>query len=170
MTGATSGSATRLRPPTESLDPRVRRLWRIEIALAGVVLVLVGAAALAVAATAADPPVAILTAALVAVGVLVVAAAIVVPAVAYRAVRFEVTPVGLVVQSGLIVRTLTIVPHSRIQSVNTTTDPLQRALGLATVEVRTASTAVARLAGLDAGRVAHLREDLAAMAGAGDAT
>jgi membrane protein YdbS with pleckstrin-like domain len=98
------------------------------------------------------------------------AVAVVAPPIAYRTIRFEVTPLGLAVRTGWITETLTIVPHSRIQSVRTTTDPLQRSLGLATVEVRTAGSAVARVPGLDAGRVAALRSELAAMAGTGAAT
>jgi membrane protein YdbS with pleckstrin-like domain len=132
--------------------------------------VLAGAVGLVVAAMAADPPVVPLAAALAGVAALGAVVALVAPPIAYRSVRFEVTPLGLLVQTGIVVRSLTIVPHSRIQSVQTTTDPLQRAMGLATVEVRTASSAFARVPGLDAARVDRLRDDLAAMAGTGEAT
>lgn len=170
MSAPTNGPAGGIPHPAENLDPRVRTLWRLEVALATAVLVVAGAAGLAVAAMAADPPVRALAAALAGVAMVGAAVAVVAPPIAYRAVRFEVTPLGLLVQTGIVVRSLTIVPHSRIQSVQTTTDPLQRAMGLATVEVRTASSAVARVPGLDAARVDRLRDDLAAMAGTGEAT
>ena len=80
------------------------------------------------------------------------------------------TPLGLYVQRGWITRSWTIVPHSRIQAVETSSGPLERSLGLATVEVRTASAAAARIPGLDEGRIARLREALAALAGEGEAT
>lgn len=170
MTGASRPGDLHLRPPAESLDPRVRRLWRIRIAIGAVVAVALAAVAAAAWVAAADPapvwPVLVIASPAVA-GALAAALA---PPVAYRAIRFEVTPLGLAVRTGLIVHTLTIVPHARIQSVRTTTDPLQRALGLATVEVRTAGTAVARVPGLDAARVATLQADLAAHAGTGAAT
>lgn len=170
MSDPTSGPPARLRPLAEALDPRVRRLWRIEIGLATVVAVAAGAGLLAVVRATAGPPTAWLVAALAAVALLGAGAAAAVPPLAHRAIRFEVTPLGLAVQTGWIVRTVTIVPHSRIQSVRTASDPLQRALGLATVEVHTAAAVVARVPGLDAARVAALRADLAAMAGAGQAT
>lgn len=167
---ARSDDDLRLGPLSETLDPRVRRLWAIQILLATAVVAIAGTAVLTAAALAGDPPVtllAILLAALVAAGL---AAAALVPRLAYRVVRFQVTPLGLAVQRGWITRSITIVPHARVQSVETSADPLQRALGLATVEVRTASSAVARLPGMDAARVAGLRADLASLAGEGQAT
>ena len=86
-----------------------------------------------------------------------VAVALVAPRIAYRFLRFEVTPLGLYVQRGWLTRSWTLVPHSRIQAVETSSGPLERALGLATVEVRTASAAAARIPGLDEGRIARLR-------------
>lgn len=165
-----SDADPRLGPPSEMLDPRVRRLWAIQILLATAVLALAGTGVLVLVALAADPPVVVPAAVLAAAVATGVAAALLLPPLAYRVLRFEVTPLGLAVQRGWITRSITIVPHVRIQSVQTSSDPLERALGLATVEVRTASTAVARLPGMDAGRVAGLRADLAALAGKGEAT
>ncbi len=170
MSEATSEPGLRLRAPAESLDRRVRRLWRIQIALVTAAVVVVAGATAVVLAASAAAPVAWLAAAVAGVAVAGMLVAAVVPPIAFEAIRFEVTPLGLVVQSGWITRSLTIVPHSRIQSVRTTTDPLGRALGLATVEVRTAGSAVARIPGLDAARVESLRTELAAMAGTGLAT
>ena len=117
-----------------------------------------------------DPPAAALAGGLAGLVALGVAASLIGPGIAYRFLRFEVTPLGLYVQRGWITRSWTIVPHSRIQAVETSSGPLERSLGLATVEVRTASAAAARIPGLDEGRIARLREDLAALAGEGEAT
>ncbi|WP_217923361.1 PH domain-containing protein [Miltoncostaea oceani] len=170
MTDETTGGDLRLRPPAEALDPRVRRLWRAWIAISTVVAVAIAVVGVVIAAAVADPPAGLLAAVVAVVAVGGVVVAVVAPPIAYRVIRFEVTPLGLFVRTGWITETLTVVPHSRIQSVRTTTDPLQRSLGLATVEVRTAGSAVARIPGLDAGRVAALRSELAAMAGTGTAT
>lgn len=167
---ARSDEDLRLGPLSEMLDPRVRRLWAIQILLAAAAVAIAGAAVLTALAMAGDPPVALLASLL---GILVVAgvaAAVLAPPLAYRVLRFQVTPLGLAVQRGWITRSITVVPHARIQSVQTSAGPLERALGLATVEVRTASSAVARLPGMDAGRVAGLRADLASLAGEGQAT
>ena len=171
MTGdAAAQTEPRLRPPAESLDPRVRRLWALHGLIATALVAALGIAALAAWSLAGDPPVAALAAGLAVLVVLGVAASLIGARIAYRFMRFEVTPLGLYVQRGWLTRSWTIVPHNRIQAVDTTSGPLERALGLASVEVRTASAAAARIPGLDEGRIARLREDLAAMAGEGEAT
>jgi uncharacterized protein len=50
-----------------------------------------------------------------------------------------VADLGLYVASGWLWRRYQVVPHARVQTVDTTSGPLMRALGLASVEVRTAS-------------------------------
>jgi len=167
---ATPQQALHLRTPAESLDPRVRRLWAIEIALTVLVVVVAGAVAVTVAAMTAEPPTAALAAGLGGLLAAGLAVAAVAPRVRYRFLRFEVTPLGLYVQRGWITRTWTIVPHNRIQTVETTSSPIGRALGIATVEVRTASSEAARIPGLDEARIAGLRDELAAAAGEGEAT
>src|SRR5262245_23859243 len=165
MTGdAAAHTEPRLRPPAESLDPRVRRLWALHGLIAAGLVAVAGTGLIVAWSLAGDPPAAALAAGLAALVALGVAAALVAPGIAYRFLRFEVTPLGLYVQRGWLTRSWTLVPHSRIQAVETSSGPLERALGLATVEVRTASAAAARIPGLDEGRIARLREDLAAMA------
>ena len=161
---------THLRPPAESLDPRVRRLWTLQGLIATAVVAVLGAVAITIWSMAGDPPLAALVAGLAGLVAAGVAAALIGPGIAYRFLRFEVTPLGLYVQRGWLTRSWTIVPHSRIQAVETSSGPLERALGLASVEVRTASSAAARVPGLDEGRIARLRDDLAALAGEGEAT
>jgi uncharacterized protein len=148
----------------------VKRLWALHGLIATGVVAVLGIVAIVVWSLAGDPPAAALAAGLAGLVALGVAASLVGARIAYRFLRLEVTPLGLYVQRGWITRSWTIVPHTRIQAVETTSGPLERALGLATVEVRTASAAAARIPGLDEGRIARLREDLAAMAGEGEAT
>jgi membrane protein YdbS with pleckstrin-like domain len=161
-----------LRAPAERLDPRARLLWVADVALVTAVVVVAGAAALIVAELLAEvpqPP--LLWGALVLVAAAGAAVAATVPAVLYRAYRWEVTPLGLYVRRGWIRRTWTVVPHSRIQSIETTIGPLHRLLGLAQVEVRTASgEGGASVPGLSQDLVARLTAQLAAAAGEGDAT
>ena len=59
----------------------------------------------------------------------------------YRHFRYEVTDLGLYVARGWLWRRYQVVPHARVQTVDTTAGPLLRAFGLVSVEVRTASAA-----------------------------
>ena len=131
-----------LREPANALDPRVRSYWLVQGLLAtGVVAVLVAAGAV-IAALLEAATVAWLVGVL---GGLVVAAlavlAVVVARLDYRHFRYEVTEQGLYVGRGWLWRSLQVVPHARVQTVDTTAGPLLRAFGLVDVEVRTASAA-----------------------------
>ncbi len=59
----------------------------------------------------------------------------------YRNFRYEVTEHGLYVSRGWLWRRWQIVPHSRVQTVDTKAGPLHRLFGLVTVQVTTASAA-----------------------------
>jgi uncharacterized protein len=166
----TGDAAATLRAPAESLDPRVRRLWALHGLIGTALLAVAGAVLIVTWSLAGDPPVAALAAGLAGLVALAAAASLIAPGIAYRFLRFEVTPLGLYLQRGWLVREWTIVPHSRIQAIETSSGPLERALGLATVQVRTASAAAVRIPGLDDGRIASLRDDLAGLAGEGEAT
>ena len=70
----------------------------------------------------------------------------------------------LLVRHGLLVRRLSIVPYGRMQFVDVTAGPLERLLGLATVQLHTAAAASdARIPGLTAAEAARLRDRLAAL-------
>ncbi|MEN3304748.1 MAG: uncharacterized protein V7603_950 [Micromonosporaceae bacterium] len=72
--------------------------------------------------------------------------------------------VDLLVRHGLFVRRLSIVPFARMQFVDVTAGPLERALGLATVQMHTAAAASnARVPGLDRADAARLRDRLTAL-------
>lgn len=69
----------------------------------------------------------------------------------------------LLVRSGILMRRLVIVPYGRMQLVDITAGPLDRALGLSTVQLHTAAaTTQATIPGLPPGESASLRDRLAA--------
>ncbi|MEV6601123.1 PH domain-containing protein [Actinoplanes sp. NPDC051346] len=70
----------------------------------------------------------------------------------------------LLVRHGLVIRRLSIVPYARMQFVDVTAGPLERALRLATVQLHTASAASdARVPGLPPDEAARLRDRLTAL-------
>ena len=131
-----------LREPANALDPRMRAYWTAQSVIATVVAAALAAAVVAFTAIAGAS-----TAAWIAAGVgllLVVAvgvSAFVTPRLDYRHYRYEVTELGLYVARGWLWRRWQIVPHARVQTVDTTAGPLLRAFGLVAVAVSTASAA-----------------------------
>jgi membrane protein YdbS with pleckstrin-like domain len=70
----------------------------------------------------------------------------------------------LLVTHGVLFRKLTVVPYGRMQFVDVQSGPLERRLGLATVQLHTASPASdARIPGLPPDEAARLRDRLAAL-------
>ncbi|MDT5041430.1 MAG: uncharacterized protein QOE51_2415 [Actinoplanes sp.] len=70
----------------------------------------------------------------------------------------------LLVKHGLFVRRLSIVPYARMQYVDVTAGPLERAFHLATVQLHTAAAASdARVPGLPPEEAARLRDRLTAL-------
>lgn len=70
----------------------------------------------------------------------------------------------LLVRHGRMVRHLSIVPYARMQYVDVVGGPLERAFGLATVQLHTAAAASdATIPGLDPAEAARLRDRLAAL-------
>lgn len=70
----------------------------------------------------------------------------------------------LLVRHGLLVRRLSIVPYARMQFVDVTAGPLERAFGLATVQLHTAAAASdARIPGLPPEEASRLRDRLTAL-------
>ncbi|SEG12392.1 hypothetical protein SAMN04489712_103301 [Thermomonospora echinospora] len=161
------GAPPRLRPPAHRVSPRAIAQWAIDYLLGwGLAFVLtLGAAAWADSARwegvpgwAADriwwPPVLVG-----AVGVLMVAVA---PAWRYRVHRWEVSADVVYTRTGWFAREWLLVPVSRIQTVDTEQGLVERLLGLATIEINTASHAgSSQVAGLPADVATRLAEDLA---------
>jgi uncharacterized protein len=70
----------------------------------------------------------------------------------------------LMVRRGVLVRRLSVIPYGRMQFIDVTAGPLERALGLATLRMHTAAAASdARIPGLDRAAAAALRDQLAAL-------
>jgi membrane protein YdbS with pleckstrin-like domain len=131
-----------LREPANALDPRMRTYWMVESAAATVAAALAAAVAAAVTALAGATTAAWVVGG---VGAVVAAAlavsALVTPKLDYEHFRYEVTDLGLYVARGWLWRRWQIVPHARVQTVDTTAGPLLRLFGLVAVEVSTASAA-----------------------------
>ncbi len=161
-----------LREPALQLDPRVRRLWALEWGL-----VAVGAAVLtagiAVPMALAENRLAALVVALVGGGVtlLLVGLAVLQPRLLYRRFGYEITDLGLYVARGSFWRRWQVVPHARIQTVDTKRGPLERALGLVSVAVTTASAKGGTdIPGLDPLVADALVQELAHRAGINEGT
>jgi uncharacterized protein len=70
----------------------------------------------------------------------------------------------LLVRRGVMFSRLSVVPYGRMQFIDVTAGPLERAFGLATVRLHTAAAATdARIPGLEREEAARLRDSLAAL-------
>ena len=161
-----------LREPANALDPRVRAVWTAEGIVATLVLALLVAAAAGLTAVSGASTAAWIVAG--AGGALVVLSgvfAVVRPRVDYRRYRYEVTELGLYVAQGWLWRRWQVIPHARVQTVDTKAGPLLRAFGLVSVEVTTASAAGGTsIPGLRPNAAATLVEELARRAGIEEGT
>lgn len=129
-----------LREPAHSLDPRVRAYWLVEGLMGTAVAALLVVVGTVIAALAGAGTAALLIGLVGGLVVIVLAVlAVVVPRVDYRHYRYEVTDLGLYVAKGWLWRRHQVVPHARVQTVETTVGPLLRAFGLVSVEITTAS-------------------------------
>lgn len=161
-----------LRDPALQLDPRVQRLWALEWGLGALVCAAL-TLALAVPLALADEGRAALLVAVVggAVTLLVAILAVVQPRLAYRRFRYEITDLGLYVVRGRLFRQWQVVPHARVQTVDTKRGPLERAFGLVSVAVSTASASGGTdIPGLDPRVADSLVEELARRAGIDEGT
>lgn len=154
------------REPLRSLDPRAVTLWRLTTLGRGAVFVAVAIAAevlieMPVRSGALAVPIALA----------VLAVAIVLPPIRYQAWRFILRDEHVYLRHGVLFRTTSIVPHARIQHVDTQHGPVDRWLGLASLVIYTAGTrgAIVTIPALEAGEAEDLRDQLAALSGAGDA-
>lgn len=73
----------------------------------------------------------------------------------------------LLVRRGVLVRRLSLVPYGRMQFVDVSAGPLERAFGLATLRLHTAAAASdARVPGLPRAEAERLRDQLSTLGGA----
>jgi membrane protein YdbS with pleckstrin-like domain len=70
----------------------------------------------------------------------------------------------LLVRRGVMFRRISVIPYGRMQYVEVTAGPFERAFGLATVQMHTAAAASdARIPGLPAAEAARLRDQLTSL-------
>jgi uncharacterized protein len=152
--------------PLVALAPGAVRLWRIEGLLRGALV----AGGVLVADWFLRPPVPLGLAGAV-VAALAVATVVLVPPLRYRAWGFSLRDTDLYLRHGVWFRTTSIVPHARIQHVDTRHGPVERWLGLAELVVYTAGVrgAIISIPALERETAESLRDQLAALSGAGDA-
>jgi uncharacterized protein len=156
-----------LRDPALRLDPRVRQLWAVQWLVSALVVATVFAITTAGFTAADRATVAVLVGVLG--GALTVALTLVAavqPGRAYRWFGYEITDLGLYVARGRLWRRWQVVPHARVQTVDTKRGPLERLFGVVSVEVTTASARGGTdIPGLDARVADQLVEELARRAG-----
>ena len=87
----------------------------------------------------------------------------VLPMLAVRLYRYELTDDAVYTQRGLLTRRRVVVPYARVQSVKTTSGPLERRMGLTTLVLLTAADAH-RIAMLDDEVADELRERIGRLA------
>jgi len=80
----------------------------------------------------------------------------------YRSWGYAEREDDLLVRRGVMFARLSVVPYGRMQFIDVTAGPLERAFGLATVRLHTAAAATdARIPGLEREEAARLRDSLA---------
>ena len=161
-----------LREPASQLDPRVRRLWALEWGLVALGTAVV-TAGIAVPIELADDRLAAVVVAFVggSVAVILIGLALLQPGLLYRRFRYEITELGLYVARGSLWRRWQVVPHARIQTVDTKRGPLERVVGLVSLAVTTASAKGGTdIPGLDPRVADELVEELARRAGIDEGT
>lgn len=148
------------------LDRKAITMWRISSVFSGAMFT---AAALAAELVIGPPWQTGLVAFLLGLGTLF--HAVLVPPMRYRAWGYWLRDIDLYLRHGILFRTTSIIPHARIQHVDTKHGPIDRWLGLSEVVVYTAGTrgAIISIPGLAADTAESLRDRLAALSGTGDA-
>ena len=157
-------------PGPRSLDRRVLVVWTVQVAVESAVLVaLVVAADVGARAAGLDLPWPVGAAA---VPFLVLGALTTwrVPLARYRRWRYELAEDALELRHGIVERVHSAIPYYRVQYVDVTQGPLERAVGLAKLKVHTAAASSdATIPGIAAGDAESLRQVILARTGAGDA-
>jgi membrane protein YdbS with pleckstrin-like domain len=139
-------------------SPRLRRLRHYEVAAGTSTAVLVAVAVTAVLSS---------TVAMAVVVVCVIAAGVIADVVAGRRVHawgYAERADDLLVKRGVMFRRTSVIPYGRMQYIEVTAGPFERAFGLATVQMHTAAAASdARIPGLPAAEAARLRDQLTSL-------
>ena len=163
LSPAINPARAEMEPGVHRLAPRVVHLWRVAW---------IGRTAAAVAAVLLlgrwidGPPTSVLLVSAAALGLV---GAVIWPPAQYRTWEYGVREREVWARRGVLSRTTSVVPLSRIQHVDTRQDVVERWLGLARVVVYTAGIRGAELTlpGLPADDAEALRDQLAALSGRG---
>jgi membrane protein YdbS with pleckstrin-like domain len=92
------------------------------------------------------------------------------PRATYRHWRYQVADDALELRHGVVRRVHSAIPYFRVQHIDVTQGPVERAVGLARLVVHTASAGTdATIPGIAAGDAEGLRRLILARAGSGDA-
>jgi membrane protein YdbS with pleckstrin-like domain len=154
---------TPVREPAWSLSRSAIGLWVVEGVIGALVLGIAATLFVLLVPSSAGGPVPVLrwVLPLAALGYAVVAIAVR-PRVRFRVHRWEVTADAVYTLTGWLTRTWTLVPISRIQTVDVTRGVLQQLFGLSTVAVLTASSqGTVRIWHLEADVAQRVADDLA---------
>jgi membrane protein YdbS with pleckstrin-like domain len=119
--------------PTRTLAPQARWVWRGEQLLSWAIAVVAGL----IIGAQLDGVLAVLARLLPLAGL--IAGVTLVPSLRWRRWRWEVRPEAIDLRHGTFTIRRTLVPMLRVQHVDTTRDPVEQWLGLATVVVHTAA-------------------------------
>lgn len=141
-----------------SLAPAVRWLWTARLAAAGLVVLLVALVAASMLPGDVIPPALLVGGA----ALPAVAGPVVWPTLRYRRWRYRIRPHDVHLRYGVVWHVERTVPRRRIQHVDVTAGPLERALDLSSVKLYTAGTreADARIPGLRREVAERLRTEL----------
>ncbi|MGH7665128.1 MAG: PH domain-containing protein, partial [Gemmatimonadaceae bacterium] len=153
-------------PVLRRLDPRLESIWRATALLQAAIAVAVIAGAFVSFDTGIGPVIPAVIAA--AFGLVY---AVLRPRSRYRRWGYLVRASDVVIHRGALWRTVSVVPHVRIQHVDTVQGPLERVVGLASVVIYTAGGvgAMLHIPGLANSDARELRERLAVLSGTDDA-
>jgi membrane protein YdbS with pleckstrin-like domain len=151
-----------VRPPSETLDPRTRTVWRLTSLCWVVPLLVVSVVGAAVLVRWGTPVWAgvLLVLAVAVPGAVDLAVA---PGLRFRHWRYEVTEEEIDLQHGMLTITRTLIPMARIQHADTRRGLLQRRFGLSSLVIFTAAGA-STIPGLAAATAEALRTRIAALA------
>ena len=125
--------------PEKRLDPRAKLLWRLTGALQSAPILAGGAFGSYVLLSWRDTPLYLAVLPLLGALALAILLVFVLPPLLWRRWRYEIRPLEVDLQRGLVRVTRTLVPMARVQHVDTRRGPLQRRLGLSTVVFYTAA-------------------------------
>lgn len=97
-------------------------------------------------------------------------AAVVLPGMNYRGWRYDVLDDALEIRHGVLLQVHSVIPYFRVQHIDVRCGPIERALGMRSLVVRTAAaTTDAKLPGIGANEADDLRRTILERAGRDDA-